>query len=77
MEQEFTQNQLIRYIYKETSAVESMVINEAIQEDSGLRNSYNDLHESYKKLPKATFSPSDSTIQNILKYSEATAVETH
>ncbi len=77
MNQEFTQNQLIRFIYQETSTVESMVINEAIQEDIRVRRNHKKLYEGYKQLPKATFSPSDSAIQNILRYSKETAVQAH
>ncbi len=77
MEQKFTKNDLIRYIYKETSTVETMAINEALNSDSKLQMKYRDLLQGYQQLPKVTFNPSAETIQNILGYSQHTALETH
>lgn len=75
MKQKFTQNQLIKYIYRETSAAETLAINEALSFDDDLYTSYQQLLQGYQQFPKATFEPSPSAIQNILRYSEATAVE--
>lgn len=71
----FTQNDLIRFIYKETSLEETQVIREALCVDSILRNEYDSLLEGYKVLPKVKFSPSKSAIQNILDYSSISALE--
>ena len=77
MKHRFTPNDLIRFIYKETSVAETMGISEALSEDRQLFEEYESLKGSYRKLPKAKFSPSNRTIQNILRYSENSAVETH
>lgn len=77
MEQKITQNDLIRYIYKETSAAETLAINEALNEDLELQNEHQDLIHAQQQLPKVTFNPSSDTIQNILRYSRHTALETH
>lgn len=77
MDQKFTKNDLIRYIYKETSAAETLTINEALNSDMKLNGIYQDLLQGYQQLPKAKFNPSASSIQNILQYSQHTALETH
>lgn len=75
MKQNFTKNDLIRYIYKETSVAETLTIKEALNSDFELLVKYQELLQGYQQLPKATFSPSSSTIQNILKYSQRTALQ--
>ena len=76
MKQKFTKNDLIRYIYKETSVAETMAINEALSSNTDLFDHYQDLSQGYQQLPKAKFNPSAAAIQNILRYSQRTALET-
>jgi len=66
-----TQNDLIRFLYKETNASETIAIGEALCENPVLAEQYEELQIGYNMLPKAKFSPSSSAIQNILGYSEA------
>ncbi len=75
MQQPFTPDQLIRFIYKETSAVETLAIDAALQEDDDLWETYESLHEGYRQLPKVKFNASPKSIQQILAYSARTAVE--
>ena len=77
MTQKFTPQHLIKYIYKETSATETIAIAEALQEDWELNETYEELLEGYQELPQAKFRPSTSALNNILAYSQQTAVETH
>jgi len=74
MKQYLTQLDLIRYIYRETSAIENLEISEALSEDPLLMEEYRELYHGYLQLPKAKFSPSPSALQNILSYSEQTAL---
>lgn len=74
MKQYFTQLDLIRYIYRETSAVETIEIAEALSEDPLLMDEYQEVYRGYLQLPKAKFSPKPSALQNILSYSEQTAL---
>ena len=74
MEQYFTQLDLIRYIYRETSAVKALEIAEALSEDALLMEEYRELYQGYLQLPKAKFSPRPSALQSILSYSEQTAL---
>lgn len=75
MKQNFTQNDLIRFIYKETSASETIAIGEALTENNELYDQYETLMEGYLELPKVQFSPSQSAIQNVLGYNQQTTLE--
>ncbi len=75
MKRKFTPNRLLRYIYNETSAIETLAIRNDLRSDRLMYEKYQEMVESYKAMPKATFSPSESTIQNILSYSALSAVE--
>ena len=75
MQETFTSNDLIRYIYHETTMEETRKIRKALAEDAILRNEYDSLLEGYKVLPKVKFQPSKSSIQNILDYSTISALE--
>ena len=77
MQQTFTQNDLIKYIYKETSLIETLEIGAALEEDMDLLKQFKSLMKGYLQLPKATFSPSPMMLQNILGYSSQQFVETH
>ena len=76
MKQKFTQDHLVKCLYKETSTAEAMAIHQALSVDWMLKEQYDELLASYRQLPKVTFDASPSAIQNILRYSEQTAVET-
>ncbi|MCB0644523.1 MAG: hypothetical protein KDC44_22920 [Phaeodactylibacter sp.] len=76
MEQNFTQNQLIRFIYKESDAAEMMQIAEALSSDPVLAQEYEELLEAMEQLPQVQFQPSGDSIRTILQYSEMTALET-
>ncbi|MFK8102917.1 MAG: hypothetical protein AB8G15_10350 [Saprospiraceae bacterium] len=75
MQQKFTKNQLVKYLYKETSATETLAIHEAINEDWNLSEQYEALQIAKQQLPKAVFQPSRSSIQRILSHSANTAVQ--
>lgn len=71
----FTTNQLIRYLYKETSASENIALLEQLSIDWDLREEYEELIPAHRLLSKVDFSPSDSTIGNLLAYSKSTALQ--
>ena len=71
----FTFNDLVRFIYNETSLEETKYIRKALAEDALLKNEYDSLLEGYQELPKVTFRPSKSSIQNILDYSAISHLE--
>ena len=70
MDQTFTQNMLVKYLYQETSATETLAVSEALQENVLLREEYLDLRKAYDQLPKVKFNAKPSTLQNILQYSK-------
>ncbi len=74
MKQNYTQLDLIRFIYKETSAAESVAISDALGKDPLLSDEYEELFEGYRLLPKAKFSPRPKALNAILGYSEQTAL---
>ena len=75
MKQNFTPNHLIKYLYKETSASETLAINEALIENPVLLEEYEDLLNAYQQLPKVKFNASPSSMKNILGYSQRTTLE--
>ena len=75
MKQTFTNNDLVKFIYKETSRSETLAIQAALLEDSTLFDNYQALMSGYMELPKVTFAPTNTVFQNILKYSAKTTVE--
>jgi len=76
MKHNFTLNHLVKFIYKETTIAETIAISNALQSDWELYESYEELKKSFNQLPQVTFSPSQDSIKNILRYSKETAVET-
>lgn len=54
------------------------MVEQALSNNWELQELYESLEESKLELPKVTFRPKNSTIQNILRYnSEQTALEPH
>jgi hypothetical protein len=71
----FTTNQLIRYLYKETSASENVALLEQLSIDWDLREKYEELIPAHRLLSKVQFSPSYSSIRSLLEYSKSTALQ--
>lgn len=65
----FTQTDLIRYLYRETTEEEKKEIDRALVRDGKLKVLYNELCAALKDLDKAALQPSSSTVFNILNYS--------
>jgi hypothetical protein len=65
----FTQNDLIRFLYHETSEQEEREINKALICDSVLQTQYKELRASMNALNDAQMQPSSATILSILNYS--------
>ncbi len=76
MKQDFTQEDLVRYLYKETSEKENSAIATELNKNWLLKNDYEKLASAKQELIKATFSPSETAIQAILRHSEE-ALEPH
>lgn len=74
MQQRFTPNQLVQYLYRETSISDTFAIEETLSEDVSTREEFELLSKAYRQLPKVKFNPSDQAVQNILRHSERTAL---
>lgn len=70
MTKTFTQNDVIRYIYKEIPEEESELIAQCLLTDSQLQTFYEEMLALKKQLNKVKIGPSERAIQNILVYSK-------
>ena len=68
MTKTFTQNDLIRYLYHETSETETKEINKSLICDSGLQEQFKELLATKSQLDSARLQPSQDTVRNILDY---------
>ena len=64
----FTQNDLIRFLYHETSEEETKEINKALLCDSELQTQYKELNATRKELDAARLEPSAEVVDNVLNY---------
>lgn len=67
----FTQTDLIRYLYRETTEEEEKEIDKALTRDAELMASYHELRALIQELDKAELEPSSSAVLNILSYSRS------
>ncbi len=74
---DFTQNDIIRYIYDDVSSSERSQIAQAIEANWELKEIYNELCQSLNVLNKFKLkSPSQSSIDMILGFSRKSNLET-
>lgn len=64
-----TQNDLVRFLYREMSVEEHLHLLEELQSDWEVLEEHNLLSEAKRQLPKVAFAPSTSTVNRILQYS--------
>ena len=66
----FTPEDLIQYIYNETSTQKSAAIKVALDTDWNLREKYDEIISAHKSLENLTLSPRKKAVDNILAYAE-------
>ncbi|NML19665.1 hypothetical protein HHL16_02215 [Pseudoflavitalea sp. G-6-1-2] len=71
----FTPEELVQYLYNETSPEKTAAIEAALQEDWTLREKLEVLKSSKKTLNTLTESPRPEAIMNVLNYARQTAPE--
>ena len=71
----FTPEDLVRYLYNETSPEITAAIEAALMEDWTLREKFEVLKSSAQTLDKALESPRTETILNVLNYARETATQ--
>ncbi len=64
----FTPEDLLLYLYKETSPTQTLAIEKALSEDWTLREKLNVLKTSMERLDKITVSPRTEVVLNILHH---------
>lgn len=68
----YSPEELLQYLYKETTPDTTAAIEKALQEDWTLREKLAVLKASYERLNSLVESPRTQTILNILRYAGAT-----
>jgi len=71
----FTPEDLLLYLYKETSETETAAIEAALEKDWTLREKMNVLKASMRRLDRITESPRTQIVLNVLSYAREKAVE--
>lgn len=71
MTKTFTRNDLIRYIYNETTDREKETIEQALLCNNKLFEEYKNLAEISMELDRFELSPSEKTINKILEFSKS------
>ena len=75
MEEKYTYDALVQFLYHEMPADEAVLVAEQLEDDAALRAMFSDLTQAKMQLPKARFNPSPAVLNNILQYSTKTALE--
>ena len=66
----FTPEDLLQYLYNETSPAQTAQIKAALETDWSLREKFEVITSAQKRLEALKMSPSQRTIDNILNYAE-------
>jgi anti-sigma factor RsiW len=74
MKQNFTHQDLLKLLYNETTASETLAVNEGLHSDPALKREFQALVQARQQLPAVSFRPSRSTVRRILNYSRCAAV---
>jgi hypothetical protein len=71
----FTPEDLLLYLYKETSDDQTKAIDEALQKDWTLREKLTVLKASMQRLDKIVVSPRTEVVLNVLNYAREKSAE--
>jgi hypothetical protein len=71
----FTPEDLIQYLYNETSPAQTAQINIALETDWKLREQFEEMKAGKSRLEALKMSPGRQTIDNILNYAEKAVTE--
>lgn len=72
-----TPEDLVRYLYNETSPQKTDRIKAALQIDNVLRDEYEKLKNTHSKLEEVNLSPRTQTIDSILEYAAKKQKQLH
>ncbi len=71
----YTPEDLLQYLYKETSLQESIAIEKALRDDWALREKFEVLRSSIERLNSVLETPRVEVILHVLNYARETMVE--
>ena len=71
----FTPEDLLQYLYNETSPAQTAQIKAALESDWSLREKFEVITSAQSRLEALKMSPSQQTIDNILSYAEKAVAE--
>ena len=71
----FTPEDLLLYLYKETTAEQNTAIEKALKQDWTLREKLNVLKTSMQRLDKIKENPRTEVVLNVLNYGRKTVAE--
>ena len=71
----FTPEDLLLYLYKETSPQQTAAIEQALKQDWALREKLSVLQTSMERLDKITETPRTEVILNVLNYARESSTE--
>ncbi|MGB4844239.1 MAG: hypothetical protein WBP16_07230 [Ferruginibacter sp.] len=71
----FTPEDLLLYLYNETSPAQTAQIKAALETDWSLREKFEVITSAQKRLEALKMSPSQQTVDNILNYAEKAVAE--
>ena len=66
----FTQDDIVRYLYEQTSNRESTEIAQALLCDAEMQHTYKEFEAIKKQLEMNLFEPSEKTVNSIIDYSQ-------
>lgn len=75
MTKTITRDDVLRYIYNETSLEENLAIQKQLIVNSGLMNFYREVYDAAKKVKDLQLEPSETSMNRILDYSESLKFE--
>jgi hypothetical protein len=75
MKQNFTPEDLMAYLYAETSLSLRLAVQDALRRDPVLAQELEQLRMSKRQFPKVKFTAPKRSLQRIMNYSRSTALE--
>jgi len=75
MTKQFTQNDLIRYIYQEMKEVEQELLVQALHSDDSLMEEYIDLLSTIEQMDQIQFQPSTYVVNAIKDMAHSTGLQ--
>lgn len=73
----FTPDDLVQYLYNETSEEKSSAIKTALENDWTLRETYDVIVSAQNELEALELSPREEAVNNILRYADKSISELH